>query len=268
MPSIACGDKRPIQEKLSQIEIQSKFFEEKMRLLYVALTRAEDTCVLVDRDNVLLSGKFVDIKNINGVGGYLAEEICHTDFDESIYASMSLPEENETPKKENKWINDFKIEEKLNLSFEKGKIKSTASKDLGYDVDPKLLQKGTHMHLLMKEVDFKTKNTSFIKDKWERNHINKVLNCEIFKNVKNAKIYKEYQFIDLIHGRNGVIDLLLVFDENAFVVDYKLKHIDDSAYMNQLKVYKDFVESYMKKPCKCYLLSLLDADLKEVIINE
>ena len=268
LPSIACGDKRPIQEKLSQIEIQSKFFEEKMRLLYVALTRAEDTCVLVDRDNVLLSGKFVDIKNINGVGGYLAEEICHTDFDESIYASMSLPEENETPKKENKWINDFKIEEKLNLSFEKGKIKSTASKDLGYDVDPKLLQKGTHMHLLMEEVDFKTKDTSFIKDKWERNHINKVLNCEIFKNVKNAKIYKEYQFIDLIHGRNGVIDLLLVFDENAFVVDYKLKHIDDSAYMNQLKVYKDFVESYMKKPCKCYLLSLLDADLKEVIINE
>ena len=268
LPSIACGDRRPIQEKLSQIDIQSKFFEEKMRLLYVALTRAEDTCVLVDRDNVLLSGKFVDIKNINGVGGYLAEEICHTDFDESIYASMSLPKEEETPKEENDWINDFKIKEKLNLSFEKGKIKNTASKDLGYDVDPKMLQKGTHMHLLMEEVDFKTKDTSFIKDKWERDHINKVLNCEIFKNIKDAKIYKEYQFIDLIHGRNGVIDLLLVFDESAYVVDYKLKHIEDSAYMNQLKVYKDFVESYMKKPCKCYLLSLLDADLKEVIINE
>lgn len=268
LPSIACGDKRSIQEKLSKIEVQSKFFEEKMRLLYVALTRAEDTCVLVDRDNVLLSGKFTNIKNINGVGGFLAEEICHTRFDESVYAQMSVPQDEETRKTSDDWIDDFKIEDKLELSFEKGKIKSTASKDLGYDVDPKMLQKGTHMHLLMEEADFKTKDTSFIKDKWERNHINKVLNCEIFKDISKAKVYKEYQFIDLINNRNGVIDLLLVFDDIAFVVDYKLKHIDDSAYMNQLKVYKDFVESYMKKPCKCYLLSLLDADLKEVTINE
>ena len=267
LPSFACTDKRPIQEKLSQISVQTKFFEEKMRLLYVALTRAEDTCVLVDRDNILFSGKFTDIKNINGVGGFLAEEICHTTFKDSVYAGLSEVEET-IKDEENDWKNAFTLKDKLNLSFEKAKVKNAASKDLGYDADPKLLQKGIHMHLLMEEVDFKTKDVSFIKDNWERNHIKKVLNCHIFENIDKAIIHKEYQFIDYINNKNGVIDLLLVFEDSAYVVDYKLKHIDDSAYVNQLKVYKNFVESYMKKPCKCYLLSLLDGDLKEVVVNE
>ena len=268
LPSFASKNKRPIQEKLSQIEIQSKFFEEKMRLLYVALTRAEDTCILVDRDDILLSGKFTNIKNINGVGGFLAEEICKTTFDQSIYAEIEDVNDCEIENKEKLWVNDFEVKDKLNLSFEKSKVKSTASKDLGYDVDPKILQKGIHMHLIMEELDLKTKDTTFIKDDWERKHINNVLNSILFKNTKDATIYKEYQFIDLVHNRNGVIDLLLVFNDYAYVVDYKLKHIDDDEYMNQLKVYKDFVESYIKKPCKCYLLSLLDGEFKEVLINE
>ena len=267
LPSFACSDKKSIQERLSQIAIQSKFFEEKMRLLYVALTRAEDTCVLVDQDNVLFSGKYTELKDINGVGGFLAEDICHTTFKDSVYETMD--DVIEVVKEETKnWGSAFTLKDKLNLSFDKAKIKSTASKDLEYDVEPKLLQKGIHMHLLMEEVDFKTKDLSFIKDNWERNHIKKVLNCDIFKNVDKAIVHKEYQFIDYINNRNGIIDLLLVFNDCAFVVDYKLKHINDSAYVNQLKVYKDFVETYFKKPCRCYLLSLLDADLKEVVINE
>lgn len=258
-----------IQQYLSKIELESRFFEEKLRLLYVALTRAEDTFIIVDNKNILSDGKSVNKEEINGVGKFLKTEICQTKFNESKYSSMQLKTDEDLKKSQIKFTKELKIEEPLNLSFDKTNAKNNASKDIDYDVDLSLLQKGTHMHLLMQVVDFLSKDTSFIKDNFERSIIKKVLGNDLFLKIdKETKIFKEYQFVDLINKRNGVIDLLMVFKDSAYIVDYKLKHIDDEAYKKQLKVYFDYVSGYFKKDCKCFLLSLMDGVLKEVNLDE
>ena len=82
-------------------------------------------------------------------------------------------------------------------------------------------------------------------------------------NVKDAKVFKEYQFVDETNGRKGIIDLLLVFEDKAIVVDYKLKNINDEKYKDQLNVYKKYIESAFSLPTKTYLLSIIDSNLVE-----
>ena len=46
--------------------------------------------------------------------------------------------------------------------------------------------------------------------------------------------------------------------------DYKLKHIDDEAYIRQLNVYYDYIRSVSDKKVSLYLYSIMDNQLKEV----
>ena len=68
----------------------------------------------------------------------------------------------------------------------------------------------------------------------------------------------------MIHGTNGVIDLLMIDDNNAYIVDYKLKNIDDEKYNYQLKVYKDYIETaFNVKNIQTYLLSIINGEIEE-----
>jgi len=258
LPGFAFNSTDPLEKVLLGFKNDTRTTEERMRFLYVALTRTEDTCVM-----------FLPLKNKES-----KKEItkCSTLYD-FIDASGAVFEENEysklnslssvnkvMPTIESKGINFDCLDLDLTKSF----VKENASKDLDLNVDVNKLNYGTHMHLLMEEVDFKSKDTSFIKDDLERKRVEKVLCNSLFSTIEEARIYKEYQFIDIANTKNGVIDLLLIYKDRAVVVDYKLRHIDDEAYKNQLKVYKDFVEDKFKLNCKCYLLSLIDDVIKEV----
>lgn len=258
LPSFAFHNAASIQSQIVSYRAQAKKREEKMRLLYVALTRTEDSCILLYKKD---SNDFVpDLKKVETLHGFLSNS--GVDFEEDSYAEMKI--EDDTKRKNIEKSNEQLLFSKINLSFDKNFIKEKASKDLNFDADMNTLNFGTHMHLLMEEVDFKTKDTSFIKNNFEKSRIDRVLNNAIFKNCIDANIYKEYQFIDEANNRNGIIDLLLVYKEKAVVVDYKLKHINDEAYVQQLNIYRNFVESYFKLPCECYLLSLIDDETKEI----
>jgi ATP-dependent exoDNAse (exonuclease V) beta subunit len=62
----------------------------------------------------------------------------------------------------------------------------------------------------------------------------------------------------LIHG---IIDLLLVFNDKAIIIDYKLKNVDDDAYLKQLNGYKKYIEGILHKNTDIYLYSILDGNL-------
>jgi ATP-dependent exoDNAse (exonuclease V) beta subunit len=82
--------------------------------------------------------------------------------------------------------------------------------------------------------------------------------------VANAKIYKEYPFVDSEKGTQGVLDLLLVYADKIVVIDYKTKHLDDEAYDQQVKVYLDFASRAFAKPATGYLYSLLDGTTRKI----
>ena len=130
------------------------------------------------------------------------------------------------------------------------------------------LSEGTLYHRFMENVDLRTKKIPpFLKDE-ERKNIEKVLSLPLFDDLSGVDIYKEYSFYDRKNHARGSIDLLLVRKDEIDIVDYKLEKISDPAYLEQLKVYKENVSRLFKteKKIRTFLLSLLDARLKEIAL--
>lgn len=247
----------PLQAATINYNKNSKLDEERLRLFYVGLTRAEDTCVLVLKKDSTKAKSIEECNNINDLYMYSGVKIKRNEFVDIKF--------NETVSNKKEIFGKQKIEfRKLNDVLPEYQNKYNAAKELNYDVDISKLNFGTHMHLLMEVLDFYSKDTSFIKDKFERKMIDNILKNELFNLKTSDKIFKEYQFIDKKNNHSGVIDLLVVHDNYADVIDYKLKNIGDDEYINQLNTYKLFVEEYFKIKCKCYLVSLLENDIKEV----
>ena len=63
---------------------------------------------------------------------------------------------------------------------------------------------------------------------------------------------------------NGVIDLMLEYDNYINIIDYKLKNISDDNYIKQLNGYKEYIESISNKKVYIYLYSLVDNILEEL----
>ena len=147
-------------------------------------------------------------------------------------------------------------------------IKKKASKDVDDDVDESALHFGTHMHALLEILDLKNPNFEFVKENKEKRMLKKVTDILSSLNIKDASIYKEYQFEDDVNSIKGVIDLLLVFENKCIVIDYKLKNIDDIEYNKQLGAYKKYIkESFKVDDVKTYLLSIVDAKLEEINVD-
>ena len=95
---------------------------------------------------------------------------------------------------------------------------------------------------------------------WANSKQNKFLDTKIYV---GANIYEEYEFMyeednTLTHG---IIDLLLEFDDKCIIIDYKLKNVDDDAYIKQLNGYKKYIESITNKNTETYLYSIIDGIL-------
>ena len=135
-------------------------------------------------------------------------------------------------------------------------------------IDPetkKKLEFGTKMHYYLEIVDFKNPNyldiPTFFVDK-----IKKFLNNKELSNIKDAKIYKEYEFIDNSDNfiKHGIIDLMLEYQEHIDIIDYKLKDIDDDNYLKQLNGYKEYISNLINKPVNIYLYSIMNDELKKI----
>ena len=125
---------------------------------------------------------------------------------------------------------------------------------------------GTDMHYYLEVLDFNNPHLSIIPSEYT-NNIKSFLNSNIIKDISQAKIYKEYEFVynydnNLTHG---IIDLLLEYEDHFDIIDYKLKNIDDENYDKQLNGYRSYIESISNKKVNCYLYSIIDNDYREVV---
>ena len=123
---------------------------------------------------------------------------------------------------------------------------------------------GTNIHEILEFVDFK--NYKPIEDKFINDKILKLLNSSVMKDVKDANIYKEYEFIYTNDDKqyHGVIDLMLEYSDHIDIIDYKLKDLSSMEYKEQLNGYKKYISSRSNKSVNIYLYSILDGVLKEL----
>ena len=72
--------------------------------------------------------------------------------------------------------------------------------------------------------------------------------------------------MDNIHG---IIDLILIDDNNIRIVDYKLKDINIDKYKEQLNIYYNYVKKVLNKDndkkIRVYLYSIMDERIEEVL---
>ena len=68
----------------------------------------------------------------------------------------------------------------------------------------------------------------------------------------------------MYNNYNGIIDLLLEYDDEYVIIDYKLSNIDDTSYDKQVRGYMDYVHSITNKNVKGFLYSLYKGTYREV----
>ena len=255
---------------------------EKIRLFYVALTRAREQMIIVlpDRETRTLEknndGVIEEIRRLSfnklssfiyGIKNYLYSYFEGVDIEKlgltkNYLYPKKIVQETLNNIKDNINVEEINIEnevvEEKHFSKETNKIITKEENDL--------MKFGTKVHEIFELLDFKNIDLSLVDNKFIRNKVEKFLSNDLLKNISNANIYKEYEFIyeDNNITYHGIIDLMLEYDNNIKIIDYKLKNINDNAYLKQLNGYKDYIENTFNKDTSIYLYSILDNTLEKV----
>ena len=247
---------------------------ERMRLLYVALTRAREKIVIVlpkIEKEEYGNDSFVEtrIRNkyssfydmIKSIFGIFTDEIESSESiaDPNYKNIIPLEQLNFTGKK-------LEVRE---LNIEPVEIKeehySKENNKLPSEEDIKKMEFGTKVHKVLEETNFLNPKFTGV-DKYIEEKVLNFINTDLIQNNLSNNFYKEYEFMykeDTI--KHGIIDLLIEADSYCIIVDYKLKNIEDAAYIEQLNGYKKYIEDKTSKPTKCYLYSIADEKYKEVV---
>ena len=243
---------------------------EKIRLLYVALTRAKEKMILVTnfdkrKSKITDTRSFLDMLSL--IKDDLDKFITNIDINSlNLTRDYNLIKEGnykDSIGKTNEWI----TVKKYNLIEEKEDYKK-ASKDIKKLITKEEKDKmkfGTMIHELFEYIDFNNPDYSDIEDYYKDRISYLIDKLDISKTIN---IYKEYEFVyrkdNIKH--HGIIDLLVEYDNSIKIIDYKLKNIDDDEYKNQLKEYKEYIERKTDKPIETYLYSIIDKELKRIDI--
>jgi ATP-dependent exoDNAse (exonuclease V) beta subunit len=143
-----------------------------------------------------------------------------------------------------------------------------ASKESDVTIDSKAIQYGALLHEYLFLIDFSHPDLNFITDLKIKEIIQKLLNQPLFKRIisgvknKTTSVYKEYSYLDE-QGQKGVIDLLVIEENTALIIDYKLSNIDDLDYQRQLSIYAEFLVNKGMTQIEKYLVSII----KNVIVQ-
>ena len=255
---------------------------EKIILFYVALTRAREKMVIVlpEKETKKLE------KNENGV----IEEIRRLSFSklsdfmygvkdylDKYFKTIDITKLGLTKDYQyNKTINikdntnikdDIKVEEiNIKNDITEEKHFSKEKNMLSTKDEIKMMKYGTRIHEYLELIDYKNPNLSLIKDTFIKDKIEKFLNNDLLKNIKDSNIYHEYEFYYEKDNINyhGIIDLMLEYDEHIDIIDFKLKSITDDNYKSQLYGYKNYIENITNKKVNTYLYSILNEKIESI----
>jgi ATP-dependent helicase/nuclease subunit A len=257
------GIYRNYLERLYFRELKNEDISEKIRLMYVALTRAKE-----EINFVLQAKESLNLDKINQTN-YL--EMLYDGFQlesNDIITHIVLPEESEEKKALKAYqpilYKHFSYPQEIQDDYRFSKTEKTFLTD----DEKQALAYGEAIHESLELIDYKNLEAS-IKDlpQFIQDSIKFLTNTRVFKSLKSPRYYQEYEFINQIDGiqTTGIIDLLIEDQDQMTIIDYKLKDIDDPAYEKQIQAYVDYVKDITNKPIKAYLYSLVNQTLKEIL---
>lgn len=237
---------------------------EKIRLFYVAVTRAKEKMIFVlpsrewnkgtDYDSKVSWSSLADM--LDSIRDVLSPYTLSIDLKEIplTHAYHTLT------KKEYPTSFAHYVEEEISISVQsigQERFSKTTSHILSKQ-ELRAMKFGEHMHEVFESIDILHPNLEKL-SKFEKEKVTLFLKHDIVRNAPQA-VYQEYEFMTELDGKmqHGIIDLLLQYENRYVIIDYKLKEVTDEAYRKQLDGYKKYIYQKTGKPVEAYLYSILD----------
>lgn len=276
LPKVRGYYKDTILKTLLKKRVKQEEISERIRLLYVALTRAKEKMIIVlkeqeEQEERMGKVPIYERKKYNSFQAMM----------KSIY-SLLLPyikkTEVEVDKRYLETISSS-AEERLkneydDLQVEEVKIDAKELEDIHYSKEELQLPTkeeqdkmafGVKIHEILEQTDFQyLKNQPVHGSIMKKVHA--FINSRLIRENMNCKMYKEYEFIyrDGKKQAHGMIDLLIEREDKVIIIDYKLKNIADPSYDQQLNGYRNVIRNKTKKEVECYLYSILEEQFRKV----
>ena len=152
-------------------------------------------------------------------------------------------------------VNDLESNRKKVSIYKKAEIIEEVSLDA--------LELGSTIHELLENINFDTRDLSFIKDKGHYRIIEKIIGLPFFKKATNDNVFQEYPFVDE-EGGLRFIDCFINLDTKIILLDYKLKNLEHPSYIEQVKRYGSYLQKQFKKKIEAHLVALLTGETKEI----
>lgn len=245
-------------------EEKAESTKEFIRLLYVAVTRAEESLFVVEMKNTYTS------KDVISCNSALSSMIrCHLTkqhqmrietiaLDENSFNILKPVESNDTP------IQTYTTQQSKTIT----KHKPSNHESSHLQLNPYRFTRGLHIHEQLEQLSCKEDLLKLPKHLQES--MAPFVHSDLFQTMAQMPLYHEYPFIYKKENTftKGIIDLLAKNDKYAYIVDFKTDRNTTTAllkqmYTEQLKTYASVLqEAYPHLEIKAYLYSL---DLKTLI---
>ncbi len=263
VPVVRNGIQSTMYKDLMKYKYRKEEMAEKIRLFYVALTRVREQIILVlpkvtTKPHVKHYQSFMDmIKSVyEKLENYVEDVVPTLSKDYLYHKPLQLMDRKEDTLVVTPTLVD--VETFKDTSFSKKIVK---------EIDQNQYQNiefGKYVHHILECFDFEHPNYEDIPI-FLQNKIKKFLKTPIFQD-HILHIYQEYEFYEMEDKEllHGIIDLMVEYEDAIYIVDYKLKQIDDDAYRKQLKGYQTYIEKITSKKVCTYLYSILDETLEQI----
>lgn len=246
--------------------------EEEMRMLYVALTRAQNRLYVVDTFKLDKEKEYNDFEytNIYGSIGFTGwiNGIAQNHPSKHLIVNYQESFEYQTLDKKEKVVTPIRRFDKVDVK----KLKETYSwpiKELDLDVEEKFFEVGTSIHDTIEKLPNSAWTPLMIKEvnpDISNYYLDKLLTLSqnpFFIDINKYNVYKEFPFISYIDNiyERGIIDYLVVSDDMVYIVDFKTDNVKNEKqllerYNDQLTFYKNAISGQFKdKKIKPYIYS-------------
>jgi len=267
-PYVENGIKQTILKDLLLSIENKENISEKIRLFYVALTRAREKFIIVcplDKDSEgyetlvptsirLNYNRISDM--LESIMPVLLPYTRDIDFNKVILTRDFEKIKSYNYKNKIKRVGTKIKKVSNNITYEElneSRFSKVTNKLISVD-EYNNMKEGTKLHYIFETEDFKTSNNPYIIKFIKYIDLN-YLNC-----------FKEYEFIyeEENEIKHGFIDLMLEYSDHIDIIDYKMKNIADENYLKQLNGYKNYIQSISEKSVNIYLYSILDNTLQKL----
>ena len=267
-------------DQLKKQEELKDIISEKIRLFYVAITRAKENFIMISQfndklinDNDIDEYDLLKCKSFTDLITLLKDNLAKytTKIDINDLGLSKNYKTSEEVKYQEVIDSTSETIKTTPLNIEKVVLESKSfSKPLTKLMTKELrdtLDYGTLLHASFEAYNFQKDNLSELNISDEmKDNIRNFLKHDEVKNISNAITYKEHPIRFEKDGSifNGIIDLLVEYDDHFDIIDYKTNNIDSEEYDLQLQGYKDYIENTYNKTTNIYLYSIKKDIFKKI----